>query len=93
MWSIIQTPIHLSLMPKFIYLITSCKPIMGGDHNMLLNPRDLEFCGDAICELWSNFETVGPSFSQLGEKKLHLFSFLSSVNKDFQSRKYNFPKS
>ena len=63
---------------------------------MLLNPRDLEFCGDAICELWWNFETVPPTrtvFSQLGEKKLHLFSFLSSVNKDFQSRKYNFPKS
>ena len=29
---------------------------MGGDHNMLLNPRDLKFCGDGISELWWNRE-------------------------------------
>ena len=27
---------------------------MGGDHNMLHNPRDLEFCCDGICEPWWN---------------------------------------
>ena len=29
---------------------------MGGDHNMLLNPRDFEFYGDGIFELWWKLE-------------------------------------
>ena len=45
-----RSPISKALV--YTSLISSCKPIMVGDNNMLHNPRDLEFCFDGICEPW-----------------------------------------